>query len=62
MGSFDLAVELRRSALDVGVAETLVFDVPVEPSLELTSVIGSDLADAEIRTVLQLTAWRRIEL
>ena len=47
MGAFDLAVQLRSSAFDVGMADALIFDVPVELCLELMAVIGSDLFDAE---------------
>ena len=47
MGSLYLTVQLRRSAFDVGMADALIFDVPVELCLELMAVIGSDLFDAE---------------
>ena len=35
VGSFDLAVELRRTGFDVGVADAFVFDMPVKLRLEL---------------------------
>lgn len=47
MGSLDLAVELGSSALDIGMADALIFDVPVELGLELMAIIGSDFLDAE---------------
>ena len=47
MGPFNLAVELRGTGFDVGVANALVFDVPVELRLKLVSVIRSDLTNAE---------------
>ena len=47
MGSLYLTVQLRRSSFDVGMSDTLIFEVPVELSLELMNVIGSDLFDAE---------------
>jgi hypothetical protein len=30
MGSLDFAIELRGSALDIGMADTLILDMPVE--------------------------------
>lgn len=42
MRPLDLAVQLRRSRLDAGVADTAVFDVPLEPGLELVTAVGSD--------------------
>ena len=36
--SLDLSVEVRRARLDVGVADALVLDMPVEPGLELVAV------------------------
>lgn len=47
MGSLYLTVQLRCSAFDVGMADALIFDLPVELGLELMAVIGSDLFDAE---------------
>ncbi len=47
MGAFDLAVQLRSSAFDVGMADALIFDVPVEPGLELMTIVGPDFLDAE---------------
>ncbi len=46
MGSLDLAVQLRGSALDIGVTDALVLDIPVELGLELMAVVGSDFLDA----------------
>ena len=47
MGTLDLAVELWGSALDVGMADALILDMPVELGLELMAVVGPDLLDAE---------------
>ena len=47
MRSLDLSVELRRAWLDVGVANALVLDMPVEPGLEFVSVVGPDFLDPE---------------
>jgi hypothetical protein len=47
MGSFNLAFQLRCSALDVGMEDAPVFDMPMERCLELMAIIGSDFADAE---------------
>lgn len=47
MGSLDLAVQLRGTALDVGMADALVFDVPVELGLELMAIVGPDFFDPE---------------
>src|SRR5580698_2904341 len=47
MGSFDLAIELWRAALDVGVTDALIFDVPMEFGLELMAIIGPDFPDTE---------------
>ncbi len=47
MGALDLAVQLRGSALDVGMADTLIFDMPVELGLELMPIVGPDFLDAE---------------
>jgi hypothetical protein len=47
VGTFDPAVELRSSALYIGVAGALIFDVPMELGLELTAVVGPDFLDAE---------------
>lgn len=47
MGPLDLAIQLRCSALDIGVADALVLDMPVELGLELMAVIGPNFLDAE---------------
>ena len=47
MGSLDLAAHLRCSWIDVSMTDALIFDIPVELGVELMSVIGSDLYDAE---------------
>jgi hypothetical protein len=47
MGTFDLAVQLRCCVLDGGVADALIFEMPVKLSLELMAIIGSDLCDAK---------------
>ena len=45
MRPLDLAIELRRTRFDVGVANTLILDVPVELGLELMAVVCPHLAD-----------------
>ena len=47
MGPLDLAVQLGRTRLDVGVADAEVLDMPVELRLELVAVVGPDFSDAE---------------
>jgi len=47
MGALDLAVQLRSSAFDIGMADALIFDVPEEPGLELMTVVGPDFFDTE---------------
>jgi hypothetical protein len=47
MRSFDFTVQLRRSALDVGVAEAKVLNVPMKFGLELMPVVRSNFLDAE---------------
>ena len=47
MGTLDLAVELRGSAPDVGMADALILDMPMELGLELMPVVGPDFLDAE---------------
>lgn len=47
VGSFDLAVKLRRAGLDVGVADAFVFDMPMEFRLELMAVVGTNSLNAE---------------
>ena len=47
MGSLDLAVQLRSSAFDIGMTDTLILDMPVELGLELVAVVGSDLFDTK---------------
>jgi hypothetical protein len=38
MGSLDLTVQLRSSALDVSVTDALILDMPVELGLELMPI------------------------
>lgn len=45
--AFDLAVQLRRAAPDVGVSYALILDMPVELGLKLMAIVGSDLANAK---------------
>ena len=45
--AFDLAVELRRPWLDVGMTDALVLDMPMELGLELMAVVGPHFADPE---------------
>jgi hypothetical protein len=47
MGSLDLTVQLRRSWLDVGMSDALIFEVSAELGLEGMTVIGSVLFNAE---------------
>lgn len=47
VGSLDLAIELRRSCLDVDVFHAQVSHVPVEERLELVAAIGADRSDPE---------------
>lgn len=47
MRSLDLAVQLGRARLDLGVADAEVLDLPVELRLELSAVVGPDFLDAE---------------
>jgi len=47
MRTFDFAVQLRRATLDVGVANALVLDMPMELRLEFMTIVGSDLSNAE---------------
>ena len=47
MRSLDLAVQLGRARLDLGVADAEVLDLPVELRLELLAVFGPDFLDAE---------------
>ena len=47
MRALDFSVELRRAAFDVGVPDSEVFDMPMELGLELVTVVGSHLANAE---------------
>jgi len=41
--SLHFAIELRRAGLDVGVPDALVFNIPVEFSLELMAVLSEEL-------------------
>lgn len=47
MGSLNLTIQLRCSALNRGMADALVLEIPVKLGLELMAVIGSDLCHAE---------------
>ena len=47
VGSLHFAIELWGAALDVSMADTAVFDMPVELGLELVAVIGSNFTNAE---------------
>ena len=47
MRPLDLAVQLRRSWFDVGMANAHVFDMPVELGLEFMAIVRSHLADTE---------------
>ena len=47
VGSFDFAIELRSAPFDVGVPDSEVFDMPMEFGLELVTVVGPHLANAE---------------
>ena len=47
MRSLHFAIELRRAGLDVGVLDALVFNIPVEFSLELMAVVSPDFFDPE---------------
>lgn len=44
---FYLAVELGRASFDVSMADTEIFDVPMERRLELMAIVGPDFPDAE---------------
>lgn len=45
--SLNLAIQLRRSRLDVNMADAIVIDVPVELGLPLVASICSDRMDSE---------------
>lgn len=45
--SLHFTIELRRTGFDVGVAEALVFNIPVEFSLKLMAVVSPDIFDPE---------------
>ena len=47
MGSFNRAVELRGTWLDIGVTDAVVFYMPLELGLKLVTVVSSDLTNAE---------------
>lgn len=47
MRTLDVAIQLRRAALDIGVANAVVLDMPVEFRLEFMAILGSDLAGAK---------------
>ena len=45
--AFNLAVQLRRAALDIGMADAVVLDMPVELRLELMAIVCPDLTNAK---------------
>ena len=45
--AFDLAIQLRRTSLDIGMADALIFDVPMEPGLEFVAIVGAHFPDPE---------------
>ena len=45
--SFDFAIELRGAPFNVGVPDPEIFDMPMEFGLELMTVVGPHLANAE---------------
>ena len=47
MGPLDLAVELLGSTFDVGMADAVILDVPMELGLELMAIVGSDFLNPE---------------
>jgi hypothetical protein len=47
VGSFYSSAKLGRAGLDVYIADTEVFDMPMERELELAAIIGSDFSDPE---------------
>ncbi len=46
-GALDLPVQPRGSRLDIGTADALIFDMPVELGLELVALVGPDFLYAE---------------
>ena len=46
LGSFDLAVELRRVGFDLGVADAFVLDMPMEFRLEFMPIVGANFLNA----------------
>ena len=51
MRSFYFAVELRRARFDIAMPNALVFDMPLEQSLEFMTTIRSDLLYTEWKLV-----------
>ena len=47
MRALDFSVQLPGSALNVGVTNALVLDMPMELGLELMAIVGPHLADPE---------------
>jgi hypothetical protein len=47
VGALDPAIELRGSAIDLGVTNAFIFDVPMELGLELMAIVRPDFLDAE---------------
>ena len=44
--SLDLTVELGRAALDIGVADTQILDMPMELRLEPVAIVSPNFSDA----------------
>ena len=51
MRPLHFAVQLRRTTFDVGVPDAKIFDMPMEFSLKLMAVVGSDLSDTERKLI-----------
>ena len=47
MGSFDLAVELWRSSLNIDVSHPLILDMPMKLSLKLMASVSSNRMNAK---------------
>ena len=47
MRAFHFAVQLGRTALDIGVANSKILDMPMEFCLELMAIVRPDFSDAE---------------
>ena len=44
MRALDFSVQLRRTALDVGVSDLLILDMPMEFGLEFVAIVGSNFS------------------